>query len=170
MLRPHLIWGPRDRHLIPRLLNRARSGRLRRVGDGTNQIDMIYVENAAAAHLAAADALRPGAAVAGRAYFISQGEPVNCWRWIDEILALVGIQPVRKSIPLAVAWTAGALFEWGYAALGLKGEPPMTRFLATQLGRSHYFDISQARRDFGYQPQVSTAEGMGRLAAELGGR
>ena len=95
-LRPHLIWGPRDRHLIPRLLARARSGRLRRVGDGTNLIDMVYVENAAAAHLQAADALSAGSPVAGRAYFISQGEPVNCWDWIDEILALAGLPPVRQ--------------------------------------------------------------------------
>jgi len=95
-LRPHLIWGPRDRHLIPRLLARARSGRLRRVGDGTNRIDMIYVENAADAHLQAADALKPGSPVAGQAYLLSQGEPVNCWQWIDQILALAGLPPIRK--------------------------------------------------------------------------
>jgi len=102
-LRPHLIWGPRDRHLVPRLLARARSGRLRRIGNGTNLVDMVYVENAATAHLQAADALTPGSAVAGRAYFISQGEPVNCWQWIDEILSLAGLPPVRKSISLSAA-------------------------------------------------------------------
>ncbi len=166
-LRPHLIWGPRDRHLIPRLLKRAQSGRLRRVGDGRNLIDMVYVENAAVAHLQAADALRPGSAVAGRAYFISQGEPVNCWQWIDAILALAGIGPVTKSVSLATAWSAGAVCEMVYAALGLQREPPMTRFLALQLGRSHYFDITRARRDFGYQPHVSTAAGMRRLGADL---
>jgi len=166
-LRPHLIWGPRDRHLIPRLLRRARSGRLRRVGDGTNMIDMVYVENAADAHLAAADALRPGSRVAGRAYFISQGEPVNCWGWIDEILALAGLPPVRKSISLRAAWRIGAIFEAVYALLRLKREPPMTRFLAAQLARSHYFDITQARKDFAYRPAVSTADGMRRLGEEL---
>ena len=99
-LRPHLIWGPRDRHLIPRLIERARGGRLRRVGDGTNLVDMVYVENAAAAHLQAADALATGSPVAGRPYFISQGEPVNCWQWIDEILALAGLPPVRRHVSL----------------------------------------------------------------------
>lgn len=166
-LRPHLIWGPRDRHLIPSLLSRARRGQLRRVGDGRNLIDVAYVENAAAAHLLAADALRPGSPVGGRAYFISQGEPVNCWQWIDAILALAGLGPVRKSISLRAAWALGAACEAWFAVLRLEGDPPMTRFLAAQMAKSHYFDITRARRDFGYQPMISTAEGMRRLAAEL---
>jgi 2-alkyl-3-oxoalkanoate reductase len=164
-LRPHLIWGPRDQHLVPRLLERARSGQLRRVGDGTNRIDMIYVENAAAAHLAAADALRPGAAVAGRAYYLSQGEPVNCWAWINELLALAGLPPIGRAISVSAAWRVGAVFEAVYAALRIRREPRMTRFLAAQLGRSHYFAISRARADFGYHPAISTAEGMRRTAA-----
>jgi nucleoside-diphosphate-sugar epimerase len=166
-LRPHLIWGPRDRHLIPRLLARARQGRLRRVGDGGNLIDTLYVENAARAHLQAADALTPQSAVAGNAYFISQDEPVNCWKWIDEILSLFGLPPVGKSISFRAAWRMGAILERTYALLRLPGEPPMTRFLAAQLATSHYFDISAARRDFGYEVSVSTTDGMQRLKSEL---
>lgn len=166
-LRPHLIWGPRDRHLIPRLIERARRGQLRRVGDGKNLVDMVYVDNAAAAHLQAADALSPGSPVAGRAYFITQGEPVNCWKWIDEILALAGLPPVRPSISLNAAWAIGATLEGVYTALRLRSEPRMTRFLAAQLGTSHWFKIDRAGADFGYAPQVSTAEGMRRLAASL---
>ncbi len=168
-LRPHLIWGPRDRHLIPRLLRRARSGRLRRVGDGTNLVDMIYVENAATAHLQAAGALRSGEPPAGRAYFLSQGEPVNCWQWIDEILATAGIAPLGKSISAAAAYRVGAVLEAVYRVLCLRREPPMTRFLATQLSTSHYFDITAAQRDFGYSAPISTAEGMRRLGEEFGG-
>jgi nucleoside-diphosphate-sugar epimerase len=166
-LRPHLIWGPRDRHLIPRLLDRARRGRLVRVGRGENLIDMVYVDNAAAAHLLAADRMAPGSTVAGKAYFITQGEPVNCWQWIDQLLALAGLEPVRRAISYRAAWLAGATLETGFRLLRLPGEPPMTRFLAAQLGRDHYFDISQAQRDFGYRPHVSTDEGMQRLAASL---
>ncbi len=167
-LRPHLIWGPRDAHLIPRLLTRARSGRLRRVGDGTNLIDMIYVENAAQAHLLAADALldRPAAAE-GKPYFLSQGEPVSCWDWIDQILALAGLPPVRKSISLPAAWRLGRVCEAVYRVLRIRREPPMTRFLAAQLGSSHHFDISAARQDLGYHPAVDTDEGMRRLARWL---
>ena len=166
-LRPHLIWGPRDRHLIPRLIERARSGQLRRVGAGRNLIDQVYVENAAAAHLLAADALGPGSPVCGRAYFISQGEPVNCWQWIDQLLGLAGLPPVRKAIPFRTAWWLGLVLETVHRSFRLPGEPRMTRFLAAQLAKDHYFDIRRARQDFGYQPAVSTAEGMRRLGATL---
>jgi nucleoside-diphosphate-sugar epimerase len=169
-IRPHLVWGPRDHSLTARLVARAKSGRLRRIGDGANLIDMIYVENAAEGHLQAADALveaRPGTATAGKAYFLSQGEPVNCWQWINEILALVDLPPVKKSISLKTASAVGVACEATWRALRLRGEPPMTRFLASQLATSHWFDISAARRDFGYAPHVSTAEGMRRLGQWL---
>jgi nucleoside-diphosphate-sugar epimerase len=166
-LRPHLIWGPGDRHLIPRLIARARAGQLRRVGDGTNLVDMVYVDNAAHAHLQAVDVLQPGSAVSGKAYFISQGEPVNCWQWIDELLALAGLPPLDRTISLKAAWRIGAVMEAVYGALRMRSEPRMTRFLAAQLGTSHYFDIARARRDFGYEPRVSIFEGMRRLGEAL---
>jgi 2-alkyl-3-oxoalkanoate reductase len=162
-LRPHLIWGPGDQHLIPRLLARARKGQLRQVGDGKNLIDTVYVDNAAAAHLLAADALIPGAAACGKAYFITNGEPVNCWEWINEILARAGAASVERRIPLRAAYAAGAVMECVSKLLGRTDEPRMTRFLASQLGTSHYFDISAARRELGYVPRVSMAEGMNRL-------
>jgi len=166
-LRPHLIWGPGDRHLVPRLIERARRGQLRRVGDGRNLIDMVYVENAAEAHLRAAEALVAGSPVCGQAYFISQGEPVRCWEWIDTILACAGLEPVRRGISARAACWAGWACEAAWTLLRLPGEPRMTRFLALQLARSHYFSIERARRDFGYQPRVSTADGLRRLAAWL---
>jgi nucleoside-diphosphate-sugar epimerase len=166
-LRPHLIWGPRDRYLVPHLYYMARRGRLRIVGDGTNLIDTIYVENAAEAHLLAADALRPGAAAAGKAYFISQGEPVNCWRWLNELLALAKLPPVSRRVSPRAAWLAGACWEAIYWLFRLRGEPPMTRFLAAQLSTSHYFNIENARKDIGYSPKISLSEGMRRLAASL---
>ncbi len=171
VLRPHLIWGPRDQHLIPRLISRAQSGRLRRVGEGTNKVDIIYIDNAASAHLQAADALAlENSPVRGQAYFLSQGEPVNCWEWIDEMLALANLPPVRKSISFRQALRIGAICEAAYALVRTTREPPMSRFLAWQLASSHWFDISAARRDFGYVPRVSTAEGMRRLGEWLSRR
>lgn len=153
---------------MPRLIDRARRGRLWQVGDGTNLVDMVYVENAAHAHLLAADALADQSPVAGRAYFISQGEPVRCWDWINAILELAGLPPVRRRISAAAAWRAGTL-ESMYRLLRIGREPAMTRFLAAQLATSHYFNIDRARRDFRYQPSVSTDEGMRRLGQWLSG-
>jgi nucleoside-diphosphate-sugar epimerase len=164
-LRPHLIYGPRDRHLVPRIVAAGRKGWLRRIGDGTNLIDTVYVENAAAAHLLAADALQAGGPVAGQAYFISQGEPVNGWGWIDQLLAIAGLPPLKKSCSFPVGWMIGAAYEAIHGLLRLKGEPRMTRFLAAELSQSHYFSIAKARRDFGYEPKISMSEGMRRLAA-----
>ncbi len=168
-LRPHLIWGPGDRQLVPRLLARAAAGQLFQVDRGTNRIDVIYVENAATAHVQAADALGPGSPVNGRPYFISQGEPINCWQWINDLLALAGQPKVSRVMSASAAWVLGSILEAFHRVFGLKDEPRMTRFLAAQLSCSQYFDISRARRDFGYAPKVSTAEGMRRLGAELSG-
>lgn len=167
-LRPHLIWGPGDHHLVPRVIQRGRARQLRRVGDGSNLVDTTYVENAAYAHLLAAKALEPGSPVCGSAYFISQGEPVNCWGFMNEILSLAGIPRVRKKISFYAAYRLGAVLEAWYEMWNKKEEPRMTRFLAAQLAKSHYFDISRARRDFCYEPLVSHEEGMKRLAAEIG--
>jgi nucleoside-diphosphate-sugar epimerase len=162
-LRPHLIWGPGDTHLVPRLVQRAKSGRLRRVGDGTNLIDHVFVENAAEAHLLAADALCLSAPPGGKAYFISQGQPVNCWQWINELLAVSGEPAVARSISFARAYRLGAACEVVYRALRVRTEPPMTRFLAAQMARSHYFDISAACRDFAYRPRILADEGLARM-------
>jgi nucleoside-diphosphate-sugar epimerase len=166
-LRPHLIWGPGDNHLLPRLLERARSGKLRRVGDGTNLIDTVYVENAAAAHLLALDRLTPGSPVAGSAYFISQGEPIRLWDWVNQLLALAKLPPVEKSISLSAAYRIGWVMEKLWAGLRRQSDPPMTRFIALQLGMPHYFDLTKARDELGYHPTISTAEGLQRLAADL---
>jgi nucleoside-diphosphate-sugar epimerase len=162
-LRPHLLWGPGDNHLIPRLVQRARTGRLRRVGDGSNMVDITYVENAAMAHLQAADALTFSTRVPGKAYFISQGQPVNCWQWIDQVLELAQLPPVKKSISFKAAWRLGAVCEIAHRLIRRSSEPQMTRFLAAQLAKSHWYDISAARRDFSYRPLVPISEGMQRL-------
>lgn len=167
-LRPHLVWGPRDNHLIPKVLQRAKAGQLFIVGDGTNRVDITYVENAADAHLQAADRLTAGSAVAGQVYFISQGEPVVLWDFVNRLLERLGIAKVTKAISYRTAKSLGGALEAVHTLLFLSREPRMTRFLAAQLAKSHYFDISKARRDFGYAPRVSTAEGLERLVGFMG--
>jgi nucleoside-diphosphate-sugar epimerase len=166
-LRPHLIWGPGDNHLVPRILQRGRSGRLRRIGRENKRIDSIYIDNAADAHLLAADRLQPGSPVAGRAYFLSNGEPLPTWDLVNRILACGGVPPITRSIPVGLAVVAGTVLEAIYGLLRLDAEPPMTRFLAHELSTAHWFDLSAARRDLGYVPKVSIDEGLQRLAAWL---
>jgi nucleoside-diphosphate-sugar epimerase len=166
-LRPHLIWGPGDPHLIPRVLARARAGKLRRVGTGPVMVDVTYVDNAATAHVLAADRLRPEAPVAGKAYFISNGEPVDLWAFLNRVLEVAGLPPVTKTISPWKARFAGRVLETVYRTLRLPGEPAMTRFVAAQLSTPHWFDISAARRDLGYEPRVSIDDGLKRLAMTL---
>lgn len=166
-LRPHLIWGPRDNHLVPRILSRGRAGQLRRIGAENKLIDSVYIDNAAEAHILAADRLAPGAPVAGKVYFISNGEPVPVWDLVDRILAAGRLPPVTRTVPVPVARAAGWLLETVHGALGLSGEPRMTRFVARELSTAHWFDIGAARRDLGYEPRVSIDEGLRRLAGWL---
>jgi nucleoside-diphosphate-sugar epimerase len=168
-LRPHLIWGPGDNHLVPRLLARARAGRLRRIGRQNKLIDSVYIDNAADAHVRAADRLRPGSPVAGKVYFITNGEPMPLWDLVNGILHAAGLPPVTRSIPVGAARAAGWLLEKVYALLPGGPEPPMTRFLARELTTAHWFNIGAARRDLGYEPAVSIAEGLRRLADHLKG-
>ena len=169
-LRPHLIWGPGDPHLIPRLLERARIGRLKIVGDGANRVDLTYVDNAAWGHLQALDGLARDGAPGGKAYFISDGAPVVLWDWINALLERVGVRPVRSRVPLGLVRVVGGVLESVWGGFGLAGEPPMTRFVAAQLATSHWYDMGPARRDFGYAPRVTNEQGMALLVADLEAR
>ena len=162
-LRPHLIWGPEDNHLVPRIIEKGRAGALRKIGNKECLVDTIYVDNAAEAHLMAADKLDIGSPVSGKAYFISQEEPKPLWHIVNEILAAGSIAPVEKTISPGLAYGIGWAMENIYRLFAIKSEPRMTRFLAGELSTAHWFDLSAAKRDFGYKPTVSYDEGMVRL-------
>lgn len=166
-LRPHLIWGPGDNHLLPRLVARAKSGQLRRIGSQRNLVDTVFIENAADSHLLAADALAPGAACAGKAYFISNGEPIELWDMVNQMLAAAGLPPVTRTVPSGLAMLLATCFEAAHKLTGNVNEPRLTRFVVREMTTAHWFDISAAKRDFGYVPRVTTEEGLRRLAAHL---
>lgn len=154
-LRPHLVFGPVDPHLLPRLLERGRAKKLAIVGKGTNEVSLTYVENAAWAHLDAADRLAPGAAHAGKAYFVAQEEPVALWTWINDLFGSLGIPPVTRKVPMPLAYAAGM---WLENVAKPDVEARMTRFLALQLATSHSYDLGPAKRDFGYTERVPLSE------------
>ena len=133
------------------------------VGTGDNLVDSTYIDNAAHAHIAAAKYLEPGGPVAGRAYFLSQGDPRPVRFLINAILATAGLPPVKRSVPLPIAYGSAWCLEAAYRLFRIADEPPVTRLSVLEMGRDHYFDISAARRDFGYQPTVSIEEGLERM-------
>jgi nucleoside-diphosphate-sugar epimerase len=160
-LRPHLIWGPGDPHLIPRIISKARENKLKQVGEGDNLVDIIFVENAAKAHVQVLNSLVEGKNIGGNAYFIGQERPVKIWQFIDDIIALKNIEPIDSIISFKKAFYIGWLLEIVFKVFGiLKPEPPMTRFVALQLAKSHYFKHDKAREDFGYVPEISIEEGL----------
>ncbi len=166
-LRPHLIWGPGDPHLVPRIIERAKAGRLRLVGKQNNLVDSTYIDNAALAHILAAEALETNTSCAGKAYFISNDEPLPMKDLINMILAAANLSPVTKIIPTKLAYTVGMMMEFIYRIFNLKNEPIMTRFVAKQLSCAHWYDLTAAKNDLGYQAKVSIDEGMERLKTSL---
>ncbi len=165
IMRPHLIWGPGDNHLVPRIIARAK--KLAQVGNGRNKVDTIYIDNAAKAHILAADNLEKNQDLSGNIYFISQDSPIPLWDMVNAILEAGSLSPVKRSVPKGVAWLAGSILELAYALFRIDNEPQMTRFVAEELASSHWFNIDAAKKDLGYVPEVSTEEGLRRLKAYL---
>ena len=161
-LRPHLIYGPGDPHLIPRVIDRASRGRLAFVGNGRNRVSLTFVDNAAAAHIQAADRLNFNATCAGRAYFINDPEPVVFGEWLTTLVSRLGLPSIKRSLSLPAAVAIGGVLEFVWTALRLNGEPPLTRSVARNLGLSHWYSIDEAVRDFGYAPPVKASDGFER--------
>lgn len=161
ILRPHLIWGPGDNHLVPRILQRAKY--LRQIGDGRNLVDTTYIDNAADAHILAADNLMSSPHLSGKTYFISQGEPIPLWEMVNHILDAADLPPVKGQISPPLARFVGSFLELIYKTLRLPGEPRMTRFVAQELSTSHWFNIDAAINDLGYDPKISIKQGLNRL-------
>ena len=166
-IRPHLVWGPGDQHLLPRLIARGRARKLKKIGTDRNLVDITYIDNAAHAHLLAADNLANSGTAGGQAYFISQGEPVHLWEWVNTLFQRIGVPKVTGRISYRKAYLAGSLMEHLYKMFNSQKEPPMTRFLVEQLAKSHWFTLERAERELGYKPLVNHQEGMHRTVAWL---
>lgn len=166
-LRPHFIWGPGDRHLLPRLIARAKTGRLKQIGSRDPKSDTIYIDNCVSAHLLAAEKLLSGAPIGGKPYFVSDDAPIGVWTMANRMLACAGLGPVGRPIPAGLAYGVGAMMEGTYWLFGIEKEPLITRFAASELSHAQWFDISAAKRDLGYVATVSIDEGLARLTASL---
>lgn len=163
-LRPHLIWGPGDEHFLPRLKEKKKQNKLRLIGKGEALIDHVYVENASYAHvLALREMQKQNPKLCGKAYFITQNNPVSVLRFVNMLLNAMGEEEVKEFIPEKTAYFIASIMEKTYRLLKIKKEPALTRFMVEQLAKSHYFDGSAAKNDFGYEPIISTQIGLDRL-------
>jgi 2-alkyl-3-oxoalkanoate reductase len=163
-LRPHLIWGPGDNQLLPKLVEKAKQGRLRIIGDGSNKVDCIFIDNAAKAHVLALDQIiRDSSKVEGKAYFISQGHPIAIAELINQLLNAAELPPVSKHLSPGITRVLARTLESIYHLFGIASEPMITSFLSQELITSHWYDISAAKHDFGYQADVSIETGMEQL-------
>ncbi len=169
-IRPHLVWGPGDNHLIPRIIERGRKGQLKIVGDGKNRVDITYIDNVVHAHILAAQNLHSTASADREAFFIGQKEPVFLWEWVNTLFRELGIRPVSKKVPYPVAYCVGGILEGLYDLVRNPDEPKMTRFIAQQLAKSHWFSHEKAERLLGYSELVSTSTGLQCLIDSLRSR
>jgi nucleoside-diphosphate-sugar epimerase len=166
-LRPHLIWGPGDNHLLPHLLVRAKAGKLKLPGPD-KLIDTVFIDNAARAHLLALDHLETAPEiVGGKTYFISNDEPLTQKQVIGGLLNAAGVDVDIQPISPKLAMVAGTVLETAWKILRLKSDPPLTRWSAEHLSTAHWYDISAAKRDLGYTAEITIAEGLKRLSASL---
>ena len=163
-IRPHLVWGPGDTQLVGRIVERAVTGRLALVGGGRALVDTTYLDNAVDALVAALDAVEPGARCSGRAYVVSNGEPRMIRELVEGICHAAGVPFEPRTVSLRVGRSLGAVVERAWPLLRRDDEPPLTQFLAEQLGTAHWFDPRPARDDLGWTPVVSIDEGLARLA------
>ncbi len=159
-LRPHLIYGPGDNHLLPRIIEKANKGKLKKIGGHKNKVDIIYIDNCVQGHMQALDSIMGLGAdqLNGKAYFIADEKPVVLWDWVNQVLLALGFKPVVSSVPFYLAYVLGLFFEFVFKILGIKSEPPLTRFVVNSLATDHYFDQSAAKNDFGYLAKVSQEE------------
>ena len=163
-IRPHLVWGPGDTQLVGRIVERARSGRLALVAGGRALVDTTYIDNAVSALVAAVDSLGPDVACAGRAYVIANGEPRPIRDLVAGICAAAGVDFAPRDVPLVAATRIGSAVERVWPVIRGTDEPPLTRFLAEQLGTAHWFDPRPAAQDLGWTPAVTIDDGLRRLA------
>ena len=166
-LRPHLIWGPGDNQLLPRLIEKNRAGRLR-LPAPEKLIDTVFIENAARAHVLALDNLTGVATAAGKAYFISNGEPLPVHDILSRLLDAYGETPKIRTVPRGVAMAVATVVEGIWRLLRKRSDPPLARFVVEHLATAHWYDLSAAKNDLGYEPQVSIAEGLERLSEAAG--
>ncbi len=166
-LRPHIILGPGDKHILPRLIDRAKSGKLRIIGNGRNFIDIVYIDNLVDACMCTLEAMDNSSECLGKSYFITNGQPVLLWDFINELLSGINQTRITKKIPAPVALVIAKTLTGITRILIPAKEPVLTPYLVKELSQNHWFNIEYSKRDLGYDPKVSNKETLEKLIQGL---
>ena len=167
-IRPHVVFGPGDQRFLPAVLRKAYGGKLKYgVGKGDKLSDFTYISNLVDAIVSAEKRLSSVSPVAGNAYFVTNGEPMEFFAFINLLLEKLELPLVKRRIPYALAYFTAAMAEaWdALQGVGIKAENGLSRFTIRYLCTHHYFSIEKAKRDLDYCPRISLREGI-RLTAE----
>jgi nucleoside-diphosphate-sugar epimerase len=158
IVRPRFVWGRGDTTLLPLLVEATRSGALRWVGGGRHRTSTTHVDNTVEGLLAAAEHGR-----GGRAYFVTDGDPVVFREFVSELIATQGVTPPEGTVPTPVARALAAAGETAWKLLPLPGVPPLTRFASWVASQECTLDDSRARSELGYAPVKTREQGMREL-------
>ncbi len=161
-IRPHVVFGPEDNRFVPAIIEKAKAGKLTRaVGNRDKLSDFTYVSNLIDAVVAAEEALVLGSSVEGQAYFITNGEPMAFFDFIENLLIAMGHPKITGKVPYWLAYSVAAIVEgWDTLKGGSFNEGGLTRFAVKYMVTHHYYSIEKAYKDFGWKPAVSLAEGI----------
>jgi nucleoside-diphosphate-sugar epimerase len=161
IIRPVSIYGPGDHTFFPRIVHYLRGLTAAWVGSYDPNVPFLYVTDAAEGALAAGTSEK----AIGQAYTLGPDPEFRIREFIGAICRELDIRPPRFSVPYAVAAPLANVSE-GLARLIRAKEPPsLTRMSIFLMSQDQRFDVSKARRDLGWQSQVSMEEGV-RLTAD----
>ncbi|NRB36884.1 MAG: NAD-dependent epimerase/dehydratase family protein [Pseudomonadales bacterium] len=168
-IRPHVVFGPEDQRFVPNILDRLKQGKLTRaVGNRDKLSDFTYISNLVDAVVAAEAKLEKDSALDGQAYFITNGEPIAFFDFVEDFIVEMGHPKITKKVPFWLAYSVAAMVEgWDILKGGTLKETGMTRFAIKYMVTHHYYSIAKAKKDFGYVPKISLAEGIKLTVADL---
>lgn len=157
VLRPHMIWGPGDTSTIPGLFKHRRW--ILKIGNGQNKVSGIFIDNAADAHLLAAEKTAVDERLSGKVLVLAQDEPLVLWDFIGKIESWTGRKMILLSLPKSVVMPVGKLMECFFRLTDIQSSPCLTRNIVIELAGSHVFNIKELKNSLGFLPSVSVQKG-----------
>jgi nucleoside-diphosphate-sugar epimerase len=158
ILRPGFVYGPRDRTMLPRLVDRLKERSVIYIARGRYALNTTFVGNLVDAVLLAID----NPVAVGEVFNITDGEFVSKRKFFETVADGLGMKRPRGFPPVPV-WLARIMANWRENVFRKKNKPYPPRITQAQLkfaGLNLDFSIAKARTKLGYTPRVLFDEGM----------